>query len=126
MFRQDTLDEEDDGFVYCRKVDDMCVHTHVSSVLRLRKAFVLNKAYACCRGLFGTCGFLEKCACIGAVSGTMGAFTGCNWWRCTVIRAGSNFSFVGVWLSLSAMFASCCGRLRLLMCLLLYVCVAMY
>ena len=45
MFRQDTLDEEDDGFVYCRKVDDMCVHTHVSSVLRLRKAFVLKRMH---------------------------------------------------------------------------------
>ena len=82
MFRQDTLDEEDDGFVYCREVDDMCVHTHVSSVLRLRKG-IRAKAYV----------------------------------------AGA--SSVGVWLSLSAMFASCCGRLRLLRCLLLYVCVAM-
>ena len=68
MFRQDTLDEENDGFVYCREVNDMCVHTHVSSVLRLRKG-IRAKAYVA-----GAC----SCACIGAVSGTMGAFTGCN------------------------------------------------
>ena len=109
MFRQDTLNEEDDGFVYCREVDDMCVYTHVSSVLRLRKG-IRAKAY------------VSGASSVGV---WLSLSAGCNWWRCIVIRAGSNSSSVGVWLSLSAMFASCCGRLRLLRCLLLYVCVAM-
>ena len=44
---------------------------------------------------------------------------GGGWFR--LLREG-----VLVWLSLSAMFASCCGRLRLLRYLIFYVCVAMW
>ena len=54
VFRQDTLNEEDDGFVYCREVDDMCVHTHVSSVLRLRKG-IRAKAYVARASSVGVC-----------------------------------------------------------------------